>query len=86
MTTKKIKVNISFEIDSEDLEDLRDSIYALSSDASYPDLDTRDWKEYYPKWVHDLVESYNGNKFVNKEERTVWFENDPLTEVCLETT
>ena len=77
MTTKKVKVDISFEINSEDLEDLRDSIYALSS---------RDGKEYYPKWVHDLVESYNGNKFVNKEERTVWFENDPLTEVCLETT
>ena len=86
MTNKKIKVDISFEIDSEDLEDLRDSIYALCSDASYYDMDTRDGKEYYPKWVHDLVESYNGNKFVNKEERTVWFENDPLTEVCLETT
>ena len=83
--TTKIKVNISFEINSEDLEDLRTSIYALSSDASYYDMDTRDGKEYYPKWVHDLVESYNGNKFVNKEERTVWFENDPLTEVCLET-
>ena len=85
MTTKKVKVDISFEINSEDLEDLRDSIYALSSNASYYD-DARDRKEYYPKWVHDLVESYNGNKFVNKEERTVWFENDPLTEVCLETT
>ena len=85
MTTKKVKVDISFEINSEDLEDLRDSIYALSSNASYYD-DARDGKEYYPKWVHDLVESYNGNKFVNKEERTVWCENDPLTEVCLETT
>tara|TARA_A100001391_G_C4842864_1_gene217445 strand:- start:111 stop:368 length:258 start_codon:yes stop_codon:yes gene_type:complete len=85
MSNKKIKVDISFEIDLEDLEDLRSSIYALSSDASYYDMDTRDGKEYYPKWVHDLVESYNGNKFVNKEERTVWFENDPLTEVCLET-
>ena len=86
MTTKKIKVDISFEIDSKDLEDLQSAIQALCSDASYYYLDTRDGKEYYPKWVHDLVESYNGNKFVNKEERTVWFENDPLTEVCLETT
>ena len=86
MTTKKIKVDISFEIDSKDLEDLQSAIQALCSDASYYDLDTRAGKEYYPKWVHDLVESYNGNKFVNKEERTVWFENDPLTEVCLETT
>ena len=86
MTTKKIKVDISFEIDLEDLEDLRSSIYALSSDASYYDLDSSDGKEYYPKWVHDLVESYHGNKFVNKEERAVWFVNDPLTEVCLETT
>ena len=42
--TTKIKVNISFEINSEDLEDLRDSIYALCSSASYPDLDTRDGK------------------------------------------
>ena len=86
MTTKKIKVDISFEIDSKDLEDLQSAIQALCSDASYYDLDSSDGKEYYPKWVHDLVESYNGNKFVNKEERTVWFENDPLTEVCLETT
>ena len=86
MSTKKIKVDISFEIDLEDLEDLQNSIYALISNASYYDLDSGDGKEYYPKWVHDLVESYNGNKFVNKEERTVWFENDPLTEVCLETT
>ena len=85
MTTKKIKVDISFEIDSKDLEDLQSAIQALCSDASYYDLDSSDGKEYYPKWVHDLVESYNGNKFVNKEERTVWFENDPLTEVCLET-
>ena len=85
MTTEKIKVNISFEINSEDLEDLRDSIYALCSNASYYDLESSDGKEYYPKWVHDLVESYHGNKFVNKEERTVWFENDPTTEVCLET-
>ena len=85
MTTKKIKVDISFEIDLEDLEDLRESIYALCCYPSYYDLDTRDGKEYYPKWVHDLVESYHGNKFVNKEERTVWFENDPITEVCLET-
>lgn len=86
MTTKKIKVDISFEIDSEDLEDLQSGIQALCSDASYYDLESSDGKEYYPKWVHDLVESYNGNKFVNKEEQTVWFENDPLTEVCLETT
>jgi len=86
MTTEKIKVNISFEINSEDLEDLRESIYALCSYPSYYNLDTRDGKEYYPKWVHDLVESYNGNIFVNKEERRVYFENDPLTEVCLETT
>ena len=86
MTTEKIKVNISFEINSEDLEDLRDSIYALCSNASYPDLDTRDGTKYYPQWVHDLVESYHGNIFVNKEERTVYFENDLTTEVCLETT
>tara|TARA_R100000231_G_scaffold109850_1_gene81349 strand:- start:61 stop:321 length:261 start_codon:yes stop_codon:yes gene_type:complete len=86
MTTKKIKVDISFEIDLEDLEDLQSGIQALCSDASYYDLESSDGKEYYPKWVHDLVESYNGNKFVNKEEQTVWFENDPLTEVCLETT
>ena len=65
MTTKKIKVNISFEINSEDLEDLRDSIYALCSSASYPDLDTRDGKEYYPYWIHDLVERYNWNSYVN---------------------
>ena len=45
MTTKKVKVDISFEINSEDLEDLRDSIYALSSNASYYD-DARDGKEY----------------------------------------
>ncbi len=83
--TTKIKVNISFEIDTEDLEDLQHSIYALCSNASYYDLDSSDGKEYYPKWVHDLVESYNGNIFVNKEERTVYFENDPTTEVCLET-
>jgi len=86
MTTEKIKVDISFEIDLEDLEDLQSGIQALCSDASYYDLESSDGKEYYPKWVHDLVESYNGNKFVNKEEQTVWFENDPLTEVCLETT
>lgn len=86
MTTKKIKVDISFEINSEDLEDLQSAIQGLCSDASYYDLDSSDGKEYYPKWVHDLVESYHGNKFVNKEERTVWFENDPITEVCLETT
>jgi len=86
MTTEKIKVDISFEIDAEDLEDLQSGIQALCSDASYYDLESLDGKEYYPKWVHDLVESYNGNKFVNKEEQTVWFENDPLTEVCLETT
>ena len=85
MSIKKIKVDISFEIDLEDLEDLQSAIQALSSNASYYDLDSSDGKEYYPKWVHDLVESYNGNKFVNKEEQTVWFENDPLTEVCLET-
>ena len=86
MTTKKIKVDISFEIDIEDLEDLRSSIHALSSDASYYDLDSSDGKEYYPKWVHDLVESYHGNKFVNKEDRRVLFKNDPTCEVCLETT
>ena len=85
MSTKKIKVDISFEIDSEDLEYLQSAIQALCSDASYYDLDSSDGKEYYPKWVHDLVESYNGNIFVNKEERTVYFENDPTTEVCLET-
>ena len=85
MTTEKIKVNISFEINSEDLEDLRDSIYALCSSASYPDLDTRDGKKYYPYWVNDLVDSYNGNIFVNKDERRVFFQNDPTTEVWLET-
>tara|TARA_R100000773_G_C4124623_1_gene58412 strand:+ start:33 stop:293 length:261 start_codon:yes stop_codon:yes gene_type:complete len=85
MTTKKIKVDISFEIDSKDLEDLQSAIQALCSDASYPDLDTRDGKKYYPKWVHDLVESYHGNIFVNQEERTVYFENDLTTEVYLET-
>jgi len=86
MTTEKIKVNISFEINSEDLEDLRDSIYALCSNASYPDLDTRDGKEYYPYWIHDLVERYNWNSYVNKEDRRVLFKNDPTCEVCLETT
>ena len=65
MTTKKVKVDISFEINSEDLEDLRDSIYALCSSASYPDLDTRDGKEYYPYWIHDLVERYNWNSYLN---------------------
>ena len=85
MTTKKIKVDISFEIDLEDLEDLRSSIYALSSDASYYDLDSSDGKEYYPKWVHDLVERYNWNSYVNKEERRVLFKNDPTCEVYLET-
>ena len=85
MSTKKIKVDISFEIDLEDLEDLQNSIYALISNASYYDLDSGDGKEYYPKWVHDLVESYNGNIFVNKEERRVFFQNDPTTEVWLET-
>ena len=84
MSTKKIKVDISFEIDSEDLEDLQSAIQALCSDASYYDLDTRDGKEYYPKWVHDLVESYHGNIFTNKEDRTVYFENDPTSEVYLE--
>ena len=83
--TTKIKVDISFEINSEDLEDLRDSIYALCSDASYPDLDTRDGMKYYPYWVHDLVDSYNGNTFVNKDERRVFFQNDSITEIWLET-
>ena len=83
--TTKIKVNISFEINSEDLEDLRDSIYALCSNASYYDLDSGDGKEYYPYWVHDLVERYNWNSYVNKDERRVLFKNDPTCEVCLET-
>tara|TARA_Y100000813_G_scaffold197474_1_gene182897 strand:+ start:3095 stop:3352 length:258 start_codon:yes stop_codon:yes gene_type:complete len=85
MSTKKIKVDISFEIDLEDLEDLRSSIYALCSNASYYDLDSGDGKEYYPYWVHDLVDNYNGNIFVNKEERRVFFQNDPTTEVFIKT-
>ena len=79
MTTKKIKVNISFEIDSEDLEDLRSSIYALSSDASYYDLDSSDGKEYYPKWVHEMVEELNWNTYKDENGHT-----QKVCEVCIE--
>ena len=89
MSNEKVKVNISFEIDSEDLEDLRDSIYALCSNASYYNLDNSDGKEYYPKWVHDLVESYHDNQYLDLRNgklypKYIGFDNDPNCEICLD--
>ena len=79
MTTKKIKVNISFEIDKDDLEDMESAFYELCYSASYGDLDKRDGKKYYPKWVHEMVEELNWNTYKDENGHT-----QKVCEVCIE--
>ena len=85
----KIKVDISFEIDINDLEDLQRGIQALCSSVSFPDIDNLDGKEYHPKWVHDLVESYHDNSYRDNRNGNLYaeyigFYNDPKCEICLD--
>lgn len=72
MTTKKIKVNISFEIDKDDLEDMESAFYELCSSASY--YGEESGKKYYPKWVHEMIEELNWNRYED--------ENGHIQQVC----
>ena len=85
----KIKVDISFEIEIDNLEDLQRGIQALCSSVSFPDIDNLDGKEYHPKWVHDLVESYHDNSYLDNRNGNLYaeyigFYNDPKCEICLD--
>ena len=85
----KIKVNISFEIEIDDLEDLQTGIQALCSSVSFPNIDSPDGIEYHPKWVHDLVESYHDNSYRDNRNGELYaeyknFQWDSRSEICLD--
>ena len=85
----KIKVDISFEIEIDDLEDLQTGIQALCSSVSFPNIDNPDGKEYHPKWVHDLVESYHDNSYLDNRNGNLYaeyknFQCDSRSEICLD--
>ena len=89
MTTNKVKVNISFEIEIDDLENLQTGIAALCSSVSYPDFENLDGKDYHPKWVHDFIESYHDNSYLDTSNGNLYakhieFSQDPKCEVCLD--
>ena len=85
----KIKVDISFEIEIDNLEDLQRGIQALCSSVSFPDIDNLDGKEYHPKWVHDLVESYHDNSYRDNRNGNLYaeyknFQCDSRSEIFLD--
>jgi len=74
----KIKVNISFEIEIDDLEDLQTGIQALCSSVSFPNIDSPDGKEYHPKWVQlffshteGLADFFSGSQKISKNLKKV---------------